>query len=104
MKSFKGKVVWITGASSGIGRELAQAYSNEGAFVIISARRKELLEEVKSSVKEPSNCMVLPLDLNEHSKALNWVKEAFHLKAKSTFLLIMAVLVTLGPWKKWTLR
>ena len=40
MKSFEGKVVWITGASSGIGRALAEAYSNAGAFTIISARRK----------------------------------------------------------------
>ena len=80
MKSFKGKVVWITGASSGIGRALAQAYSNEGAFVIISARREELLEEVKSSVKEPSNCMVLPLDLSQHHQASSWVKEALSFK------------------------
>ena len=80
MKSFKGKVVWIPGASSGIGRALAQAYSDEGAFVIISARRKELLEEVKSSIKEPSNCMVLPLDLTQHNQASHWVQEALSFK------------------------
>ncbi len=87
MKSFKGKVVWITGASSGIGRALAKAYSDEGAFVIISARRVELLEEVKSSVKEPSNCMVLPLDLSEHSSASNWVKEALSFKGHIDILI-----------------
>ena len=45
MKSFKGKVVWITGASSGIGRALAHAYSNEGAFVIISPEEKHCLKK-----------------------------------------------------------
>ena len=42
----KGKVVWITGASSGIGLALAKAYSQKGAFLIISARRLELLKEL----------------------------------------------------------
>jgi short-subunit dehydrogenase len=87
MKSFKGKVVWITGASSGIGRALARAYSNEGAFIIISARRKELLEEVKSSVKEPSHCMVLPLDLAHHDQASDWVKKALSFKGHIDILI-----------------
>ncbi len=45
----KGKVVWITGASSGIGLALAKAYSQKGAFLIISARRLELLKELSKT-------------------------------------------------------
>ena len=46
MNQMNGKVVWITGASSGIGLALAKAYSQKGAYLIVSARRLELLEEL----------------------------------------------------------
>lgn len=41
--SFKNQIVWITGASSGIGRELALEFARQGATVAISARRMDLL-------------------------------------------------------------
>ena len=42
------KVIWITGASTGIGKALALKFSKNGWIVAISARRKELLEEISS--------------------------------------------------------
>ena len=65
--NFQNKVVWITGASSGIGRALAQELSNLDALLIISARNKSALEIVKNSCKNPDNVWVLPLDLKEHT-------------------------------------
>jgi hypothetical protein len=38
--NYKGKVVWITGASSGIGEYLAYEFNKCGAYVILSARNK----------------------------------------------------------------
>ena len=61
---FENKVVWITGASSGIGEALAYAFSREGAKLILSGRREAELERVKRACAgAPENIMVLPLDL-----------------------------------------
>jgi len=61
--SFQNKVVWITGASSGIGKALALELSQQDALLILSARNEKALEEVKSECKTSENVMVLPLDL-----------------------------------------
>lgn len=63
--SFKGKAVWITGASSGIGEALAHEFSRHGARLIISSRRKEELERVKAACQALGAAAVeiLPLDL-----------------------------------------
>jgi len=47
---FDEKVVWITGASSGIGRHLALAFAREGAMVAASARRMDELERVVAEI------------------------------------------------------
>lgn len=60
---FQNQVVWITGASSGIGEALAKAFSAEGARVILSARRLEKLEVVASRC--PEETKIFPLDLTD---------------------------------------
>jgi dehydrogenase/reductase SDR family member 7B len=64
MSQFKDKTIWITGASSGIGEELARQLSKEGAFVILSARRAAELERVKASLDTHMSA-VLPLDMSQ---------------------------------------
>jgi dehydrogenase/reductase SDR family protein 7B len=59
----KNKVVWITGASSGIGEALAYAFSTAGARLLLSARRTEELERVKRQCAFPELTRVLPMDL-----------------------------------------
>jgi dehydrogenase/reductase SDR family protein 7B len=59
------KVIWITGASSGIGEALAYEYSNLGAKLILSSRNRDELYRVKANCKNQINVHIVSLDLNE---------------------------------------
>ncbi|KAM9477603.1 dehydrogenase/reductase SDR family member 7 [Clarias gariepinus] len=66
------KVVWITGASSGIGEELAYQLAAVGARLVLSARRENELHRVRRkclelSSLEEKDILVLPLDLLDRS-------------------------------------
>lgn len=66
---FYNQVVWITGASSGIGEALAYAFSRNGARLVLSARREEALERVRQGCQNPDSHCVLPLDLTDFDAA-----------------------------------
>ena len=59
----KGKIVWITGASSGIGEALAKRFSADGALVILSGRRTEALRMLGLACK--GDTLELPFDVTE---------------------------------------
>lgn len=64
----KDKVILITGASRGIGKEIAKALSSEGATVIITARNKKLLKELHDDITDKGcNCCMIAADLNEET-------------------------------------
>ena len=74
---FDGKTVWITGASSGIGAELAVQASKIGAHVILSGRRQKALEDVAARCS--SETFVLPFEATDYTvldgvleKAIAW--------------------------------
>ena len=62
--AFHGKVVWITGASSGIGEALARQFAQAGSRLILSSRRKEELDRVSASCSGAESVAVLPMDLS----------------------------------------
>ena len=66
------KKIWITGASSGIGRSLAIKFANEGWKVAASARRENLLNELSN--KYP-NIESFPLDVTDINKCNSVFKE-----------------------------
>ena len=63
---YKGQTVWITGASSGIGEAMSKAFFKEGANLILSSRREEVLQDVKKTLGGDQNRVyVLALDLTD---------------------------------------
>jgi NAD(P)-dependent dehydrogenase (short-subunit alcohol dehydrogenase family) len=50
--SLQGKIIVVTGASEGIGRELAIGFAGAGAEVVICSRRKEKLEELRAEIQQ----------------------------------------------------
>ena len=60
MFDLKGRVAVITGASSGLGNQIAKAFANHGANLVILARRLERLEKLKEEL-EDLNVEILPI-------------------------------------------
>lgn len=70
MSNYKDKMIWITGASSGIGEALALEFAKKEARLILSARREDELKRVAALTKLPElDIMILPFDLSDTSKA-----------------------------------
>lgn len=66
MTNIKNKIIWITGASSGIGEALAIKCSELGAKVILSSRRNSELDRVAKKCKNET--LILNLDLNKQNE------------------------------------
>lgn len=90
MGYFTNKKVWITGASSGIGKAAAQALNAAGAEVLLSARREDLLYAVKESCSIPERVHILPIDLEKSVDAKLWLAEALQLMGGLDILLANA--------------
>lgn len=72
LDKLKGKVVWITGASSGIGAQLADILAQNGVKLILTARNEKNLQLVRQKCIDhglsPEEVVVLPFDVTEISK------------------------------------
>jgi short-subunit dehydrogenase len=77
--NFTNKVVWITGASSGIGKALALELSKKNVKLILSSRNSKLLETVKNKCHSPENVKIIPLDLEKYETLSPIVTEALDL-------------------------
>lgn len=76
MSYYHNKVIWLTGASSGIGEALVYALVKEGAQVLASARNAEKLQKVKENCgSQAAQCHVLPLDITDIERIPELVAE-----------------------------
>jgi short-subunit dehydrogenase len=62
MLNVQNKTIWVTGASSGIGEALVYRCNAAGAFIVISARRKNELERVRAQCQFPEKIAIVTLD------------------------------------------
>lgn len=77
MSTFEGKVVFITGASSGIGRALAVLLLREGASVIAAARREEHLETLRSETAGyPGTLILATADVGDEAQVVRALEKA----------------------------
>ena len=86
------KVIWITGASSGIGKALAIKFAENGWLVAASARRENLLNELKKinqnifpfplDVTQIDSCKLVAKDIIKHSKVKLFMVEDQYQLAK----------------------
>ena len=93
----QGKVIWITGASGGIGEAIALELSTRGASLILSARREDELARVKAACASPDNVATLPLDITDFDGLPDKVGEAIDLHGRVDILLNNA---GVGMWAK----
>lgn len=85
------KLVVVTGASSGIGMELAKRFSKEGHLVLMLARRKEIMEKLNLP-----NCMCRSVDVTDLQGIEKAIREAEEKYGKTDLLINCAGLMLLG--------
>ncbi len=77
MQDFSGKVVLITGASSGVGMALARKFAGMGSKLVLVARRGEVLETLKAELNRPDgDVLLVPTDIGDPTGLETVVKQA----------------------------
>lgn len=83
--SLKDKIVWVTGASSGIGQEIALQAAKSGATVVLSARSLEKLQQVRALLPGEKH-LCLPLDLEQSSNFPDLALEVVNIFGRIDYL------------------
>ena len=83
--SFASRVVWITGASSGIGEALSRALLADGAAVILSGRRVEALQQLAALA--PERTLILPFETTDYDRLPALVEQAWAWRGRIDLLI-----------------
>ncbi|MEP0068997.1 SDR family NAD(P)-dependent oxidoreductase [Pyruvatibacter sp.] len=84
MTHFTDKIVWITGASSGIGEALAKSFAADGAQIILSGRRVDALQAVADQL--PTDTLILPFETTDYAALEAKVADAWAWKGRVDIL------------------
>ena len=76
MFNLEGRVAVISGASSGLGKQMARAFAKQGAKLVVLARRVERLEELKEELKDVTEVYPIRCDVTSTEDINNAAKEA----------------------------
>ncbi|AXG73144.1 SDR family NAD(P)-dependent oxidoreductase [Flavobacterium arcticum] len=80
--ALQGKTIVVTGATSGIGKQIAILCSGLGASLILLGRNTERLNETMSSLHEPDNHLAYEIDINNYDAVADIIKDAVAKKGK----------------------
>lgn len=101
----KGNVVWITGASSGIGKEMAFEWTRLGYKVALSSRRRELLDKVADKIRDSGGeALVIPCDIMEETAIENAVQQIIENWGRLDVVVANAGFGVFGSIEKLTAR
>lgn len=96
MKRFEGKVAVITGASTGLGPVMARMMVDEGARVVVAARRKELVEEVAHGLGEAA--IAVQADVTQEADVAGMVGAAMEAWGQVDVLMSNAAVPGADKW------
>jgi len=87
--NYKGKTVWIIGASSGIGKALSVDFAKLNAKIVLSSRSVDKLEAIREEcLLYTENCSVIQLDLEDNEDFKNKVSEVVQLYQTIDYLVV----------------
>lgn len=98
----KDKVILITGASSGIGKTVAEIVSARGAIVALLARRQEKLDELVDKIGAKSNTLAIPVDITDREAVFSAVQKANNHFGRLDIIINSAGLGHFGPIENLT--
>ncbi len=98
MKNIEGKVVIITGASSGLGEAAAKMLSENGAIVVLGARREERINALAKEINQHGGkALAVKTDVTELSQVKNLIDSAVNTFGRIDVLINNAGLMPLSP-------
>ncbi len=101
MTNIEGKVVVITGASSGLGEAAARLLSAEGATVVLGARRVERIDELaKELIARSGKALAIPTDVTRHEQVTKLVDAAVDTYGRIDVLVNNAGLMPHSPLER----
>ncbi len=99
-KSIAGKTVVITGASSGVGRAVAEAFALEGCHLVLAARGKEGLDEVVQLCRDLEvNAVGVSTDVSKEEDVKNLVKKALEYNGRIDYWINNAGVMASGKFE-----
>ena len=98
VKRLEGKIAIVTGSSSGIGKAVAIRFAEEGAVVVVAARRVSLSSQVVDLIQERGGKAVsIPTDIREEEQVENLISQTVHHNGKVDILVNNAGIFSGGP-------